>query len=184
MYTENLGYQEVEATTSDPRLREERKERSKASDLRLLLALRLLLTLTRLLLLLGAGAVHLVEEGKRGGLELVGLGLEVLSSGGTLTSLVLGNKLTEAGNLLLDLVSLGLVEAVLELLEGLLGVVKNTVGLVGGLNGSLALLVSGTVLLGVVDHGLDLRVTQTRAGGNGDGLVLAGRLVRSVNVDN
>lgn len=167
-------------------MREERKERSKASNLRLLLALTtlLLLTLTRLLLLLGAGAVHLVEESKGGGLELVGLGLEVLGSGGTLTRLVLGNELTEAGNLLLDLVSLSLVEAVLELLEGLLSVVKNTVGLVGGLNGSLALLVSSTVLLGVVDHGLDLGVAQTRAGSNGDGLVLAGGLVGGVNVDN
>ncbi|KAH0238726.1 hypothetical protein KCV06_g321, partial [Aureobasidium melanogenum] len=181
-----MADQEDEAITSDPKLREERKERSKASNLRLLLALTtlLLLTLTRLLLLLGAGAVHLVEESKGGGLELVGLGLEVLGSGGTLTRLVLGNELTEAGNLLLDLVSLSLVEAVLELLEGLLSVVKNTVGLVGGLNGSLALLVSSTVLLGVVDHGLDLGVAQTRAGSNGDGLVLAGGLVGGVNVDN
>jgi len=163
------------------RLREKWLE---TSDLRLLLTLGLLLTLAgRLRLLLGAGAVHLVEESKGGGLELIGLGLEVLGGGGTLTSLVLGNELTEAGNLLLDLLGLSLVEAVLELLEGLLGVVKDTVGLVGGLDGLLALLISSTVLLGVVNHVLNLRVAQTGTRGNGDGLVLSGRLVGGVNVD-
>ena len=183
VYRKVGGYQEVEATASDPKGRE-RNKMSETSNLRLLLTLGLLLTLAGgLLLLLGAGTVHLVEQSKGGGLELVGLGLEVLGGGGTLTSLVLGNELTEAGNLLLDLLSLSLVEAVLELLESLLGVVKDTVGLVGGLDGLLALLVGGTVLLGVVDHGLDLRVAQTGARGDGDRLVLAGRLVGGVNVN-
>lgn len=166
-------------------MRKDRNERSETSHLRLLLTLTtlLLLTLAGRLLLLGAGAVHLVEESEGGGLELIGLLLEVLGGSGTLTGLVLGNELTETGDLLLDLVGLGLVEAVLELLESLLGVVQDTVGLVGGLNCGLALLVSGTVLLGIVNHGLDLRVAQTRARGNGDGLVLAGGLVGGVDVD-
>ena len=150
----------------------------------LLLVLTLLLT-TLLLLLLGlvVGLVHLVEQGQAGSLELVGLLLELLGGGGTLTRLVLDNKLTESGNLLLDGLSLGLVETVLEVLEGLLGIVQDRVGTVGGLNGGLALLVSLSVLLGVLDHGLDLGIGETGAGGDGDGLVLVGGLVLRVDVD-
>lgn len=150
----------------------------------LLLALWLLLTLWLLATLLGAGAVHLVEEGEGGGLELVGLGLELLSGGLALAGLVLGDELAKGGDLLADLVGLGLVETVLELLEGLLSVVQDAVGAVGGLDGSLALLVGLGVLLGIVDHTLDLGVGKTGAGGDGDRLVLVGGLVFSVDVDN
>ena len=135
------------------------------------------------LLLLGVGLVHLVEEGQAGVLELIGLLLKLLSSGGTLAGLVLDNELTESSNLLTDLLSLGLVKAVLELLEGLLSVVQDTVGTVGSLNGSLALLVLSTVLLSILNHGLDLIIRETRAGGDGDGLVLVSGLVLGVDVD-
>ena len=127
--------------------------------------------------------MHFVEESERGVLELVRLGLEVLGRRLALAGLVLGDELAEICDLGLDLLSLGLVEAVLELLERLLGVVDNRVGTVGGLNGRLAALVGLGVLLGIADHVLNLRVAQTGAGGNGDGLVLASRLVRGVDVD-
>lgn len=144
-----------------------------------------LTTLRRLLLLLlRLGLVHLVEKGQAGGLELVGLLLELLSGSVALSRLVLGNELTERSDLLSDLVSLSLVEAVLELLEGLFSVVQDTVGTVGSLNGGLALLVLSTVFLSVLNHGLDLGIRETRAGSNGDGLVLVGGLVLGVNVDN
>jgi len=148
------------------------------------LLLVLTLLLTTLGLLLGLSLVHLVEQAERGSLELVGLGLEVLGGGSALARLVLDNELAESGNLLLDAVSLGLVEAVLEVLESLLGVIQDAVGTVGSLNGGLALLVSLTVLLGILDHGLDLSVGQTGAGSDGDGLVLVGGLVLGVDVNN
>ena len=137
-----------------------------------------------LLLLLGLSLVHLVKQGQAGGLELVGLLLELFGGGGALAGLVLGDELTEAVDLLLDLVGLGLVEAALKLLEGLLGVVQDAVGTVGGLNGGLALLVLSTVLLGILNHGLDLVLGETGARGNGDGLVLVGGLVLGVDVNN
>jgi hypothetical protein len=155
---------------------------------RLLLALTVLLLLALLLLLLGGtrlglGLVHLVEEAQAGLLELIGLGLHLLGGDLTLARLALGDELTERGDLLADGLGLGLVNAVLELLEGLLGVVGDRVGTVGGLNGSLAVLVLAGVLLGVVDHALDLLVAQTGAGGDGDRLVLVGGLVLGTNVD-
>jgi len=136
------------------------------------------------LLLLVVGLVHLVEERQAGGLELVGLLLELLGGGSGLARLALDDELTESGDLLLDGLSLGLVETVLEVLEGLLGIVQDAVGAVGGLDGGLALLVSLSVLLGVLNHGLDLGIGETGAGGNGDGLVLVGGLVLGVDVDN
>lgn len=151
----------------------------------LLLGLTLLLTtLLLLLLLLVVGLVHLVEEGQAGSLEVINLLLELLSSGGALARLALDNELTESSDLLLDGLSLSLVKTVLEVLEGLLGIVQDTVGAVGGLNGGLALLIGLSVLLGLLDHGLDLGIGKTRAGGNGDRLVLVGRLVLGVDVDN
>ena len=132
---------------------------------------------------LGAGLVHLVEEVKGGVLELVGLLLELLRSDLTLTRLRLGDDLTESSDLLTDLVSLGLVKTVGELVESLLGIVHDRVGAVSGLNGSLALLISLSVLLRVVDHVLDLLVGETGAGSKGDRLVLAGGLVLGVDVD-
>jgi hypothetical protein len=128
--------------------------------------------------------VHLVEEAQRSVLELVGLLLDLGGGGRALTRLRLGDELAHGGDLLLDLLGLGLVEAVLELLEGLLGVVDNGVSAVGSLNGVLALLVLLGVALRVLDHGLDLRVGETGAGGDGDGLVLVGGLVLGVDVDN
>ena len=153
----------------------------------LLLALALgLLGLLALALVLAlvASLVHLVEEAQRGVLKLVGLLLDLGRSGGALTRLALGDELTHGGNLLLDLLSLGLVETVLKLLEGLLGIVHDAVGAVGGLDGVLALLVLLGVLLGVADHVLNLGVGQTRAGSDGDRLVLVGGLVLGVNVNN
>jgi hypothetical protein len=155
------------------------------SEKRLLLVLTLLLTtlLLLLLLLLAVGLVHLVEEGQAGSLEVVDLLLELLSSGGALAGLALDDELTESSDLLLDGLSLGLVKTVLEVLEGLLSVVQDAVGAVGGLNGGLALLISLSVLLGVLNHGLDLGIGKTGTGGNGDGLVLVGGLVLGVDVD-
>lgn len=127
--------------------------------------------------------MHLVEERQGSVLELVGLLLDLGSGGGALAGLGLGDELAERGDLLLDLLGLGLVEAVLELLQGLLGVVDNGVGAVGGLNGVLALLILLAVALGIVNHGLNLGVGETGAGGNGDGLVLVGGLVLGVDVD-
>ena len=86
-------------------------------------------------------ALCILSNRVKASLELVGLLLELLGGGGTLARLVLGNEFTESGNLLLDGLSLGLVELVFELLEGLLGIVQDAVGTVGSLNGSLALLV-------------------------------------------
>lgn len=150
---------------------------------RLLLALGTGLAGRRLLRLLRAGLVHLVEERQRGVLELINLLLQLLSGGSALAGLGLGDELAENGNLLLDLVSLSLVEAVLELLESLLSVVQDGVGTVGSLDGSLALLVLSTVLLSILNHGLDLVVRKTGARGDGDGLVLVGGLVLGVDVD-
>ncbi|ROW05767.1 hypothetical protein VMCG_05263 [Cytospora schulzeri] len=137
-----------------------------------------------LLARLSTGLVHLVEEVQAGHLEIIGLLLDLSSGQGTLTSLALGDELAESGDLLLDALGLGLVQAVGELVQGLLSVVDNAVGAVGSLNGSLALLVGLGVLLGVLDHLLDLVVGQTRAGGNGDRLVLVGGLVLGMDVDN
>ena len=137
-----------------------------------------------LVLALGSGLVHLVEEAQRGVLELIGLLLDLSGGGGTLTRLTLRDELAHRGNLLLDLLSLSLVEAVLELLEGLLGIVDNAVGTVGGLDGVLTLLVLLSVLLRVLDHVLDLRLGKTRSRGDGNGLVLVGGLVLGVDVDN
>lgn len=152
----------------------------------LLATLLALLTalLTLLTLLLAAGTVHLVEQGEGSGLKLVGLLLELLGGGGALARLALGNELAEGLDLGANLASLLLVEAVFELLEGLLSVVEDGVGAVGGLDGLLALLVGLRVLLGVLHHVLDLLVTQTGAGGNGDGLVLVGGLVLGVHMHN
>ena len=167
---------------------ERRKTKRGPSDQRRILLL-LLLTLGLLLLLalvlaLVAGLVHLVEEAEGGVLELIGLLLDLSGGGGALTRLALGNELAHGGDLLLDLLSLGLVKTVLELLEGLLGIVDDGVGAVGSLDGVLALLVLLGVALRVLNHGLDLGVGQTRAGGDGDRLVLVGGLVLGVDVDN
>ena len=158
-------------------------ERSKHLLLLLALTLRLLRLLT-LVLALGAGLVHLVEQAQRGVLELVGLLLDLGGGGGALTRLALGDELAHGCDLLLDLLGLSLVETVLELLEGLLSVVDDGGSAIGSLNGVLALLVLLSVALRVLDHGLDLRVGETRAGGDGDGLVLVGGLVLGVDVDN
>lgn len=145
----------------------------------LLLFARSLLGLARLV----AGLVHLVEEVQGSNLELIGLLLDLSSGGSTLTRLVLRDELAESGNLLLDGISLGLVELVGVLVESLVGIVQDAVGAVGGFDGSLALLVSLGVLLRVLHHLLDLVVRETRARCNGDRLVLVGGLVLGVDVD-
>ncbi|CAF3485171.1 unnamed protein product [Fusarium graminearum] len=161
--------------------------RSRSSHLRL--GLILLLTLLRLLgrgllaAVVVAGLVHLVEEVQAGNLELIGLLLDLGSGSGTLTREVLGDELAESGELLLDGVSLGLVELVGILVESTLSVVQDAVGAVGSLDGTLALLISLSVLLRVLNHLLDLALRETGTGGNGDGLVLVGGLVLGVDVD-
>lgn len=162
-------------------------------DGHLRLGLVLLLALGGLLLLLAgsllaraglvAGLVHLVEEVQAGNLELVGLLLDLGSGGLALARLALGDELAESGDLLLDAVGLGLVKLLGVLVQGALGIVEDAVGTVGSLNGKLALLVGLGVLLGVLNHLLDLVVGETRARGNGDGLVLVGGLVLGVDVD-
>lgn len=162
-----------------------RSGRIRSVHLSLLLSLTTLLgRVTSLLAALLASPVHLVEEGQAGSLELVGLLLQLLSSSGDLARLVLGDEFTKARDLLADLVGLGLVQAVLELLKSLLGVIQDAVGTVGSLDGSLARPVLLTVLLSVLNHGLDLSLRKTGTGSDGDGLVLAGRLVLSVHVNN
>jgi hypothetical protein len=168
-----------EAINKKDKTRAERSE-----HLLLLLALTLrLLRLLALVLALGAGLVHLVEQAQRGVLELIGLLLDLRGGGRALARLALRDELAHGGNLLLDLLSLSLVETVLELLEGLLSVVYDAVSAVGGLDGVLALLVLLSVLLRVLDHVLNLGVRETGSGSDGDGLVLVGGLVLGVNVN-
>lgn len=152
----------------------------------LLLALGSLLLARGLLALaaLSTGLVHLVEEVQAGNLELVGLLLDLLGGSLALARLALGDELTESGDLLLDAISLSLVELLGVLVQGTLSVVEDAVGAVGGLDSRLAALVGLGVLLGVLNHLLDLALGETGAGGNGDGLVLVGGLVLGVDVDN
>ncbi|QGI60123.1 hypothetical protein CEK27_004094 [Fusarium fujikuroi] len=154
------------------------------------LVLILLLTLLRLLrggrllaAALVASLVHLVEEVQAGNLELIGLLLDLGGGGGALTREVLGDELTEIGDLLLDGVGLSLVELVSILVESTLGIVQDAVSTVGSLDSTLALLVGLSVLLGVLNHLLNLALRETGTGSNGDGLVLVGGLVLGVNVD-
>lgn len=152
----------------------------------LLLLLTLALTLGLLLglvLVRVAGLVHLVEQSEGGVLQIVGELLDLFGGELALALLGGGDLLADVVDLLLDLLSFGLVETVLELLEGLLGIVHDAVSAVGGLNGGLALLVLVAVALSIVNHGLDLGVRETGARGNGDRLILVGGLVLSVNVD-
>ncbi len=128
--------------------------------------------------------MYLVEQGKRSSLEFVDLGLYLLGGSSAFASLVLGHILTERGNLLLNRIGFRLVEFVFKLLESLLGVVQDTVGTVGGFNGSLALFILRTVLLGVVNHALDFVVRKTGTGRDRDRLVLIGRLILSMDIDN
>lgn len=135
-----------------------------------------------LLLLLTAGTVHLVKQIQRRSLDGISLGLQLLCGDCAVARLSLANQLPEASDLLLDGVGLGLVELVLEILQCLLGIVHDGVRAVSSLDGVLAFLISNLVTLGIVDHGLDFGVGKTRAGGNGDGLVLVGGLVLGRNV--
>jgi hypothetical protein len=156
--------------------------------------LLLLLTLTcaRLLLFalllvvarLGTGLVHLVEQGQASVLKVIGLLLDLGGGSRSLSSLALRDELAESGDLLLDLLSLGLIEAVLELLKGLLGVVDNAVSAVGRLDSVLAFLVRLGVTLGIINHGLNLAVGKTGSRGKCDRLILVGSLVLGVHVDN
>lgn len=149
----------------------------------LLLALGRLLAGGGLLSVLAAGLVHLVEEVQGSDLELIGLLLDLGGGGSAVTRLDLGDVLAERGNLLTETVSLSLVELVGVLVESTLSVVQDAVGAVAGLDGRLALLVRLGVLLGVLNHLLDLVVRETRSGSNGDGLVHVGGLVLGVDVD-
>jgi hypothetical protein len=163
-------------------------EEVRSKHLLLLLALALagllLLLLLAGVLALVAGLVHLVEQAQASVLELIGLLLNLGSGSGALAGLARGDELAHGCDLLLDLLGLSLVETVLKLLEGLLGVVDDAVGAVGGLDGVLALLVLLGVLLRVTDHGLDLGVGEAGTGSDGDRLILVGGLVLCVDVDN
>lgn len=127
--------------------------------------------------------MHLVEEVQGSDLELIGLLLDLGGGGSAVARLDLGDVLAERGNLLTETVSLSLVELVGVLVEGTLSVVQDAVGAVAGLDGRLALLIRLGVLLGVLNHLLDLVVRETRSGSNGDGLVHVGGLVLGVDVD-
>lgn len=167
--------------------REDRTQSSTKQPLLLLVTiLRRLLGLVRAVVVVvavvGAGLVHLVEQVQARSLELVNLLLELSRGGSTLTSLALGDKLTERSNLLTDLVGLGLVDPVLELVESFLGVGQHRVGPVGGLDDGLALLIGLSILLSIMHHVLDLAVRETRARSNGDALVLVGSLVLGMDV--
>ncbi|KAF3068827.1 hypothetical protein CFAM422_007852 [Trichoderma lentiforme] len=139
--------------------------------MKFLLVLILLLALGRLLAgggllgVLAAGLVHLVEEVQGSDLELIGLLLDLGGGGSAVARLDLGDVLAERGNLLTETVGLSLVELVGVLVEGTLSVVQDAVGAVAGLDGRLALLVRLGVLLGVLNHLLDLVTGEDTAQG-------------------
>lgn len=93
------------------------------------------------------------------------------------------SHLTELCYQLLDSLLLSGVELSLELLQVLLDLLRESLGLVGLLDDSLLGLVSLGKLLGFLNHSLDLRVGKTRARGDGHGLLLVGSLVDSGHVD-
>jgi len=131
---------------------------------------------------LGLVLVDLLEELEGGVLNLIGLVLE-LSTLDLLASLGTGNNLTESSNLLSDLVSLSLVNLGLELVQGVLGLVADRVSTVGVLNGLTASLILLLVLLGIVNHVLDLSIRKTRRTSNSDRGILVGTLILGRNVD-
>lgn len=149
----------------------------------LLLALSGLLLAGRLLATLVAGLVHLVEQVQTGHLELIGLLLDLLGGGSAFARLVLGNEFAEGRELLLNAVGLSLVKLVGILVQSTLRIVEDTVGTVGSLDSSLTALISLSVLLGILNHLLNLVLRKTGARGDGNGLVLVRRLVLGVDVD-
>lgn len=66
----------------------------------------------------------------------------------------------------------------------LLSVGADRVGLVGLLDESLTLLIRVGVFLSLRDHPLNVLVAETRRRSNSHRLILVGRLVLSINVDN
>ncbi|KAH3663984.1 hypothetical protein OGAPHI_004698 [Ogataea philodendri] len=138
--------------------------------------------LRKISLLSGFSLNMLLEKLEGVGLQLVELGLDFLSVD-SLTAVDLDNDLSELGDLLGDVLDLGGVELLLELLERLLGVGTELVGLVDLFDGLLSSLILLLELLGIVDHLLDLGVGKSRRTGNSDGVVLARGLVLGRNVD-
>jgi NAD-dependent glutamate dehydrogenase len=104
-------------------------------------------------------------------LDLIGLELLVLESR------------TDLRDLALDALYVVLGELVLVHLESLLSVVDNTIGSVARLDGFLACLILGRVLLGRRNHLLDLVVSETTTRLDGDGLLLVGGRVTGADVD-
>jgi hypothetical protein len=153
-----------------------------SSYVQYLQTLRLLLLLVVLRVVGGLVLVDLLEELERSLLESISLGLEV-SGVDILTTLDSSNGLSELSNLGLDLLGLGLVNLGLELVHGRLGVVADLVGSVSSLNGLSSSLILLLVLLGIVDHLLNLGIRETGRSGNGDGGVLVGGLVSGRDVD-
>jgi hypothetical protein len=88
--------------------------------------LLLLFTALLLPLLLRTRAVHLVEQSQRGGPKGIGL-----SRDAGVVGLGLCNNLAGSSDLFLDVFGLILVELILKILQGLLGVIGNRVGTVG-----------------------------------------------------
>src|SRR5690606_28648578 len=96
---------------------------------------------------------------------------------------VAADGLAQLGHGLLDR-RLGVgVDLVGVLLQLLLGAVDQAVGVVAGVDQLAPLLVLGGVGLGVLDHLLDVGVGEAARGLDPDRLLLAGRLVLGLDVD-
>src|SRR5665213_371785 len=71
-----------------------------------------------------------------------------------------------------------------EILERLLDLMHQTIGMVAGLDQFAKLAIFGGIRLGILDHALDLFVIQAARGANHDALFLAGGLVLGRHVQN
>jgi hypothetical protein len=123
------------------------------------------------------------EESERRVEELVLDGLDVLGRDAVLALLPLLGDLSELVDKLLDVLDLGGLELVLELVERLLGLGGGRVGSDGHLDKVFLGLVGLGKGLGVLDHVLDLGVGKTGRGSDGHRLVFVGGLVLGGNVD-
>ena len=112
-----------------------------------------------------------------GGLgECVGLGLQIFE-------IVAIEHTLEIGDRLFDRCLVAGLDLLTELAERLLGRVDQAVRLVPRLDQLLALLILFGVLLGLLDHALDLFLVETAGSLDADLLLLAGRLVLGRDVD-
>lgn len=128
--------------------------------------------------------VHLLEEAERCLLQSVNLLSDLVSGNGSITGLTLGGDFTQFTDQLGNLLLLVVVQLLGELLHGLLGLGTGGFGLVRFLDQGSSSLVGLGELLGIGNHLLDFRVGETRARGDGHGLVLVGGSVLGGNVHN